>query len=316
MKGINELRKEKFVEKIISKGDHFGSIITKSNPKAPITLISFPYEQGSERDDLYRKEGGEYYPDSLRRFIPLIGTLSNPKISEDHEKKFKSLEVSDLGDSIFVNKGKKKKFKLSKNTVSLEENLEALREKLQGVYTENLKSETPFTIIGLSSSRESLFSFIQSFMIQNPEKPFEISKKLKLIVVSNTLDLREFYHHSNIHSGCCLRKLLTSFPQLSQFLEISYFGVVKEMIHEEELQFLEKNSEVFKKIIHSDEIDKETQISNLVENSDENIGVCVNLESLKVRKNFVKKKLDFSIWRSQSYLHSLPNRQGPTLPVP
>ena len=282
IKGMNEINQERLVAQKIKENHLLGKIMTKNNPKARITLISFPYEDGNQRDEFYRKEGSEFGGDSLRRFLPLSGTLKHPQMSESQRAKFGSLEISDLGHIKFRDKTRRNKFKLSKNTVSLEENLEALRMKLYPRFQDEGWQER--VSLGVSASRETVYSFLKAYLISDPEKPFEIARKLKLIVLSNSLDLRDLYNGSNIHAGCGVRKFLQEYPAAEGHLKIEYYGVVRERVFPEEEEFIAKHEEVFSKIVYSDQLEKDTwgQLEESVAQFEGQIGLSLNLEAIKV----------------------------------
>lgn len=299
LKGLNEIQQEQFLESLKLSGNWLNSITVPSSEtpsdfkdlsKFDIVIASFPYEDGILRDPLIKRmELTHLGPDSLRRFLPIAGTITNPNLTPDTLASLASMKIVDVGHVIYVDTGFKKKFKLTQNTVSLEQRLSDLSEKysklLESTSTLNKKS----LFLCLSSSRESIYALIETTLLLNSSsEPLKNpTNKLRLFILSDTMDLRGFYEGSNIHAGCAIKKLLHTYPILSTggSLEIIYVGLDRNQLLEDDEEFYQNNPEVFKGRYFDDEFDKFRQDyleGDALNQGEFKLGLAINFECIKL----------------------------------
>jgi len=277
LKGINELKQENYVKALVESKTFFGSLFQKSSVDADIIILAFPYEDGKDRDECFRKDGALYGPDSLRRFFPFLGSLSNPDLSEDAHERFQSLKVCDLGNVVYENLGKKKKFKISQQTISMEDRLDALIDKLQ-----ECRFQTSQTLILLSSCRESIYGLLKGYFATDIDRPLDFKNSLTLIYFSNNLELGILYQHHNISPGSVLRKYVSQFPITSGKLRILFVGIDKNLILDEEMKFLNDNPDIFMDVIYCTEIETLQDKIQQIISSGSKYAININLEVIYV----------------------------------
>lgn len=114
----------------------------------------------------------------------------------------------------------------------------------------------------MSSSREFLYAVLEGSLFKEQSKLSERKpvNKLKLIIFSNELDLREPSEGLNIHQGCGLRKFLEDNSKITkENLQIVYIKTCKELCSEKEINFLKENKDIISKVYWNSLVDKNTE---------------------------------------------------------
>ena len=57
--------------------EHFGNLIHEFHEKANICILKFSKDSARKKDEVNHCDGREYGPDSVFRFLPMIGTICN-----------------------------------------------------------------------------------------------------------------------------------------------------------------------------------------------------------------------------------------------
>ncbi|CAG9317388.1 unnamed protein product [Blepharisma stoltei] len=144
-----------------------------------VVLIGFPFDEGVIRN--FGRRGGDYGPDSLRRFIPKIGPLINPELNISLE----GFLISDYGNI-------------------QAENFEKAHEKLAAkVKTVLSKPHHPVPVIvgGGNDESWSNASGFFNYCLENNFTPVVVN-------IDAHLDVRQLDDEGRLHSGCPFRMIL------------------------------------------------------------------------------------------------------------
>lgn len=218
------------------------------------------------------------------------------------------------------------KFQLSKMTISLEEHHDQLEIDLVRLYR---KDEINQRYIVLTSNNDHIYPVLRSYFYAEKDVKLEVDeqptcinsclripkdeRRMKLIIISNTLDLRPPYMDINIHSGCALRMFIDGIDENSStFLHIVYFAIDPHMCTDEEEEYLErirKDPAKMKRVkidvyYQNDlKVNPIGKFKEILESSSpptpdnmrvpEYIGVIFNVESLNVSNPFITQTTMF-----------------------
>ena len=281
----------------------FGELFHDFYSKSHICVLKFSNDTGRRREEIPTFEGKALGPDCVFRFIPTVGTIQNPAYPLSTQEAFSKLMIGKF-NNVKPNPGRRiDKHVLSRVSVSLEEYHEQLETDIVRVFRHSVPNQK---ILLLASGNDVLHPCIRAFM-HGPERvplhqsenitsgifhnyPAVEDRKLKVVIFSNSLDLRPLYEEFKIQSGCALRKYLVDHPD--DTLDIVYFGVDRNFASKQELDFVYsvKSPKLQITIIYSDEITKSSEHildqmkATLTTTENTNLMVLFNVEVLNVSK--------------------------------
>lgn len=226
----------------------FGDLFHELHQKAHICILKHSNDAARRRDELLTCEGRENGPDCVFRFIPTVGTINNPAYSGKTQKAFSELQIGKFYN-VKPSMGRRiHKHNMSKVSVALEEFHDQLETDIIRLFRESVPNQR---ILLMAANNDVLHPCIRTILHGNERVKMEVmekitggfltllppenDRKLKVVIFSNMLDVRPMYEGFKIHSGCSLRKYVLDFPQDS--IDILYFGVDKNMVTDEELDF-------------------------------------------------------------------------------
>lgn len=226
------------------------NIITEGT--GDLLIYGYPFDRLIKRDEKFKKDGRDFAPDCLRRFLPFLPTISsissnflNPK---SHSTNLANFKIRDLGNYEFPESLGKKKWALSKQTLSVDEVLEEdFPDNLSEIYGYDIP------LLLLSSTKETLYSQLKAIYL-NENLQNQNQNKVGLICISQELDLRDLYNDYNLHSGCCQKKFIRDFEPLKSNLNffqnfvVEYFGVNEDQVNKDEWEFAKQNSDIIKNV--------------------------------------------------------------------
>lgn len=163
-----------------------------------VVIIGFPYDEGVTRN--LGRRGGDYGPDSLRRFIPKIGPIVNPELGISLE----NFVISDYGNI---------------QADTFEKAHEKLAAKVKTVLSKP-HNPIPVVIGGGNDQSWSNASGFLNYCVDNNYVPIVIN-------IDAHLDVRSLDDEGRLHSGCPFRLVLedSRFQTLSgKFYEFASQG--------------------------------------------------------------------------------------------
>lgn len=282
----------------------FGDLFHELYPKAPICVLKFSNDNARRREEISTCEGRELGPDCIFRFIPMVGTIHNPTYPVSTQKAFESLKIGKF-KNVKPNPGRRiDKHVLSRVSVALEEFHDQLETDIVRIFRQGVPNHR---IILLAAANDVLHPCIRAIMHGQERVPIDKSeetsggffdqikpekeRKLKVVVYSNTLDLRSMYDGFKIHSGCALRKYLADHPE--DILEIVFFGIDRNLASKQELEFISsvQSEKITISVNYSDEFSTskddiiEILRSPLNTEPDQHLLVHFNVEVINVEPN-------------------------------
>ncbi len=283
----------------------FGDLFHDSHSKANICVLKFSKDSAKKKDVVPTIEGRDYGPDCLYRFIPSIGTIDNPAYTLEgkqsitiEQQAFSRLQIGKFPETK-ANMGRRiNKLKISKDSLSLEEHHEQLEIDMVRLARTDVANQR---YIVLGASNEIVYALLKGYYRGCIDVPIEINENttynnsylkvplqyrlLKLVVVSNTLDVRQLYYNTNIHSGCGLRKFIQEHNDVT--LTIEYIGVDENLVLQEELDFIKTlSSNITVNIKYSKDMNVDGTLDVLKQSIKhdqcQHVSVLFNLESINV----------------------------------
>lgn len=279
----------------------FGDRLYELHRRAHICLMKHSNDGARRRDPLPTCEGRENGPDCVLRFLPTVGTLENPSYPQSTHNAFKKLEVAKFVD-VRPSMGRRiHKHNMSKVSVALEEYHDQLEIDIINQFRVSVPNQR---IMLLAANNDILHPCVRALMHGNERVyldkmqnvtggflhtlPPEKDRRLKVVIMSNMLDVRHMHEGFKIHAGCSMRKYVQDYP--CDRVDVVYFGVDRHLVTLEESLYLDsiRDSSVRVTIKYTDEIEKsdtplvEQMVGLLDTEEDQNLFLLLNLEVLNV----------------------------------
>jgi len=289
--------------KPLSRPNLFGSLFHQFDRNANICILKFSKDQAKRKDEVQTIDGRDYGPDSVYRFIEEIGVIDNCSYSREDQAKIARLKIGRFNDVKATMGRRVNKSKLAQVALSLEE----FHEQLERDYVDLAREAVPKQrILLLGTSNELLHPMLGAIFTRPdnypPSHPAQKTpsndnilslprqnRSVRLVILSNTADLRALYCDTNIHSGCGLRKFIEDNPGIlaSRQLEVIIYGVDDNMVTPSEQEYLSREDiKPYIKIVNHQGIDRKNPMGGLESllqtDPGQYLAVFINLEVIKV----------------------------------